>query len=41
MSASPGVDVITPLTETEVQRMLVLSEQLETAGHAELDQGLA
>ncbi|MCW2776072.1 MAG: hypothetical protein JWN91_4398 [Nocardioides sp.] len=28
-------------TEAEVQRMLVLSEQLEAAGHAELDHGLA
>ena len=28
-------------TEAEVQRMLVLSEQLEAAGHLELEQGLA
>ncbi|GAW49620.1 uncharacterized protein PD653_2335 [Nocardioides sp. PD653] len=28
-------------TNAEVQRMLVLSEQLEAAGHAELDHGLA
>ena len=28
-------------TTAEVQRMLVLSEQLEAAGHAELDHGLA
>ncbi|HEU5036268.1 MAG TPA: hypothetical protein VFT70_04640 [Nocardioides sp.] len=28
-------------TDAEVQRMLVLSEQLEAAGHAELEQGLA
>jgi hypothetical protein len=28
-------------TEAEVQRMLVLSEQLEAAGHAELGHGLA
>ena len=28
-------------TDAEVQRMLVLSEQLEAAGHAELDHGLA
>ncbi|WP_345520404.1 hypothetical protein [Nocardioides conyzicola] len=28
-------------TDAEVQRMLVLSEQLETAGHLELEQGLA
>ena len=28
-------------TEAEVQRMLVLSEQLEEAGHLELEQGLA
>src|SRR6478609_861079 len=28
-------------TEDEVQRMLVLSEQLEAAGHLELEQGLA
>jgi hypothetical protein len=28
-------------TEAEVQRMLVLSEQLEAAGHAELEHGLA
>lgn len=28
-------------TDAEVQRMLVLSEQLEAAGHAELEHGLA
>ena len=28
-------------TDAEVQRMLVLSEQLEAAGHLELEQGLA
>jgi hypothetical protein len=28
-------------TDAEVQRMLVLSEQLEAAGHVELEQGLA
>jgi hypothetical protein len=28
-------------TDAEVQRMLVLSEQLESAGHVELEQGLA
>ena len=28
-------------TNAEVQRMLVLSEQLEAAGHVELEQGLA
>jgi hypothetical protein len=28
-------------SEAEVQRMLVLSEQLEAAGHTELEQGLA
>ena len=28
-------------TDAEVQRMLVLSEQLESAGHLELEQGLA
>jgi hypothetical protein len=28
-------------TNAEVQRMLVLSEQLEAAGHVEMEQGLA
>ena len=28
-------------SEAEVQRMLLLSEQLEAAGHVELEQGLA
>ena len=28
-------------SEAEVRRMLVLAEQLEAAGHAELDHGLA
>jgi hypothetical protein len=28
-------------TDAEVQRMLLLSEQLEEAGHLELEQGLA
>src|SRR5690349_18189619 len=35
-----GRAVLHSATTAEVQRMLVLSEQLEAAGHAELDHGL-
>ena len=36
-----GRAALTGPSEAEVQRMLVLSEQLESAGHAELEHGLA
>src|SRR3954447_10071938 len=36
-----GRAVLSGPSEADVQRMLVLSEQLEAAGHVELEQGLA
>lgn len=36
-----GRAVLPDPTDADVQRMLVLAEQLEAAGHAELDRGLA